>query len=240
MSKNILIVGASFGIGRQLALEYLEEQNNLILAARSLDKLRNLAGDNAKVFGCDVTNLENNHDLAGFVGENFKVIDMVIYCAGVYEPMKVENFELKKALEIQNVNFDGFVKFFDAILPLIKQKKVKKLAVTSSIAGYFGMPNSMCYGASKAALSNFVEGLYYSLKKYGCKVQLINPGFVKSRLTDKNQFEMPGILTTEKAAQIIVKGLESNRFEIKFPFLFANFMKLMAKFPTKFRGLIFK
>lgn len=241
-NKNILIIGASFGIGAELATQLVKEEANLALIARSQEKLdeiiKEIDGKNHISLPCDVTDISELEKSAKELSDKFFQIDLIIFCVGVYEPMNLENFDLKKTKNILNVNLGSFLNVIHAFLPQIKDRKIKHFAVVSSVAGYFGMPNSLAYGASKAGLSNLTESLFYELKKYNIKTQLINPGFVKTRLTDKNEFKMPGIISADKAASTIIKGLKSNKFEIAFPFVFASIMGSLKAFPHKIRQFL--
>jgi short-subunit dehydrogenase len=153
--------------------------------------------------------------------------------------MNLENFNLKIARNILDVNFNSFFVFLDVFLNDFKNQKIKHLAVISSVAGYFGMPNSLAYGASKAGLSHLTESLFYELKKYKIKVQLINPGFVETRLTAKNNFKMPWIISSNRAAKIIIKKLPKKQFEIAFPFIFVFILKLLQIISYKIRFILF-
>ena len=242
-NKNILIIGGSFGIGKELCVELVKKGANLANCARSKEKIDQLfqasKGDHLS-FSCDISKKKDLEKLSANLSKKWSKIDIIIFCVGTYQPMNIDNFSLEKAQEIMNINFTGFLNFFDSFLHLFKERKIPHLVIIGSVAGYFGMPNSLTYGASKAALTNFSEGLFYELKKYDTKVQLINPGFVKTRLTDKNDFKMPGIISAQNAAKTIIKNLPKNKFEIRFPFLFASIMKILAILPYKIRFLLFK
>lgn len=242
--KNILIIGGTFGIGEELARQFDESQANLAICARSKDKLyelkAHLEGKNHIFASLDVNDSKELIELANTLNEEWQKIDLIIYCVGTYKPMNLENFSLHKAKEIIDINLTSFLNFINGFLPLFKEEKIAHLAVISSVAGYFGMPNSLAYGASKAGLSNLCESLAIELKKYKTKVQIINPGFVKTRLTDKNQFKMPGIISVQKAAKHILEDLPKNKFEIAFPFLFTNVMKSLGALPYKLRFFLFK
>jgi len=241
--KNILVIGASFGIGEDLCRQLSDLGANLAISARSESKITNLAknlGSNHFSVVCDIAKKEDTLNLANKINDCWQQIDLIIFCVGIYQPMTLDNFDMQKSEEIININFNGFLNILDAFLPKIKDKKISHLAIISSIAGYFGMPRSIAYGASKAALSNLAESLYYELRKYSVKVQLINPGFVKTRLTDKNSFEMPGIISSSKAAKIIIKNLPKKKFEILFPFGFGYFMKFLSKLPYALRLFLLK
>jgi short-subunit dehydrogenase len=242
-NKNILVIGGSFGIGEELCVELSNLGANLAIVARSKDKIDNLCkqlGKNHLSIACDILNKNDLDKLSEDLNEKWQKIDIIIFCVGIYQPMNIDNFDLKKSQEIIEINFGSFFNFIDSFLPSFKQKKIGHLAIISSVAGYFGMSNSLAYGASKAALSNLAESLFYELKKYQTKVQLINPGFVKTRLTDQNNFKMPGIISANKAAKIIINQLPQNRFEIKFPFFFAFAIRALSILPYKIRFFLLK
>ena len=237
-NKNILVIGGSFGIGEELCKELSNLGSSLAIVARSKDKIDNLcktlSGNHLSIAG-DASKKSDLDKLSHTLSKKWKKIDIVIFCVGAYQPMNIDNFDLQKAENIIDINLNSFLNFIDSFLPSFKEKKIGHLAIISSVAGYFGMPNSLAYGASKAALSNLSESLFYELKKYETKVQLINPGFVKTRLTDKNNFKMPGIISANKAAKLIMKQLPKNKFEIKFPFIFTSIMRFLSILPYKIR-----
>jgi len=242
-NKNILIIGGSFGIGEELCRELANSGANLIIAARSEDKIKELANDlpgDHQAIACDISGEKDLKKLAKETGKKWSEIDLILFCAGIYQPMNFDNFDAKVAQNILQINFCSFLSFIDSFLPIFKEKRIRHLAVISSVAGYFGMPNSLAYGASKAGLSNLVESLHYQLRPYQTKVQLINPGFVKSRLTKQNSFKMPGIISANKAAKIIIKNLPKNKFEITFPFLFVLTFRILRLLPCKLRFLFFQ
>ena len=242
-NKNILVVEGSFGIGEQLCIELSRLESNLIITARSKDRIDNLCNN---LYGkhlsiaCNVSKKHHLNKLYTNISKIWDQIDIIIFCVGTYQPMNIDNFNLIKIKEIIDINLNSIFNFIDSFLPYLKKKKIKHLAIISSLAGYFGMPNSLAYGASKAALSNLSESLFYELRKYDTKLQLINPGFVKTRLTDKNNFIMPSIISANKAAKLIIKGLPKNKFEIRFPFIFSYIMKILSILPYKIRFLLFK
>jgi short-subunit dehydrogenase len=242
-NKNILVIGGSFGIGEELCKEFSLLGSNVAIVARSKDKIdglrESLKGNHLSI-SCDVSSTKDLDRLSAILNKKWRKIDIVIFCVGAYQPMNLESFDLGKAKDIVDINLNSFFNFIASFLPSFKQKKVGHLAIISSVAGYFGMPNSLAYGASKAALSNLSESLFYEMKRYDTKVQLINPGFVKTRLTDQNDFKMPGIIPVNKAAKIIIKKLSKSKFEIKFPFFFTSIMRFLSILPYKVRFLIFK
>ncbi len=242
-NKNILVIGGSFGIGEELCINLSKLGSNLAIVARSKDKIDNLCKNlegNHMPISCDFSKEGDVNKLSVTLKKSWDRIDIIIFCVGVYTPMNLDNFNLKKAKNIIDINLNSFLNFIDSFLPWFKKSKISHLAIISSVAGYFGMPNSLAYGASKAALNNLSESLFYELKQYQTKVQLINPGFVKTRLTDQNDFKMPGIITASKASKLIIKKLSKNSFEIKLPLIFTFIMKFLSILPYKIRFFLFK
>lgn len=231
-NKNIWIIGGTSGIGFKTALEVSKFAKNVIISGRS--DLKEVDQKNIHFVRCDATKLDDLNLAVTKIKNDFEKIDILIFCAGIYEPMNLQNFNLTKSQEILDVNFVSFLNLISVLNLSQNQLKLSHLAIVSSIAGYFGMPNSLVYGASKSALSNLAESLYYELKGK-IKVQLINPGFVKTRLTDKNSFKMPFLISDEEAGKIICKNLTKNKFEISFPFSFSILMRFFKILPYKTR-----
>jgi short-subunit dehydrogenase len=163
--------------------------------------------------------------------QTFTTIDTVIYCAGAYEVMSAENFKLDVAEQMINVNLTGALRVLKMVIPMLIQHQQGHIVLIGSIAGYRGLPNAIGYGASKAGLIHLAENLKCDLAQHNIKVQVINPGFVKTQLTDKNTFSMPFILSPEQAAKQIVTAMTNKSFESRFPFVFANGLKLLSKLP---------
>jgi short-subunit dehydrogenase len=229
--KNIWIIGATSGIGLALALQMSNLAKNVIISGRSNFKSE---VKNISFIRCDIAKTGDFENALDQIKSNFDQLDILIFAAGIYEPMGLKNFNLKKSQEILEINFSGFLNVIQNLEMLQTQLKLSSLIVFSSIASYFGMPNSLCYGASKAALNNITESLFYELKGK-VKVQLINPGFVKTRLTDKNNFKMPFMISDQKAAEIILKNIPKNKFEISFPAPFSWIMRFFKILPHKVR-----
>ncbi|MBP7709472.1 MAG: SDR family NAD(P)-dependent oxidoreductase [Rickettsiales bacterium] len=234
--KNIWIIGGTTGIGLALALQLSKLAKNVVVSGRSNFES---SAPNLSFIRLDVTKLEEVESALTQIKSRLNHLDILIFCAGIYEPMGLKNFNLQKSREILDVNFGGFLNVIENLNLLQRELKLGHLAVVSSIASYFGMPNSLCYGASKAALSNIVESLFYELKNQ-VKVQLINPGFVKTRLTDQNNFKMPFLISNQEAAEIILKNLPREKFEISFPAAFSRPMRLIKILPYKARFWVLK
>lgn len=237
MTRTAWIIGASSGIGKALALNLSRERYDLALSARSQEPLQDILkglpkGPKNTSHPCDVSELKTlQAAYKAILGEHGKV-DLMIFAAGVYTPMPLSEYDHKKSLATLDVNLTGALNTFEVIKEAATSKDHPlHLVWIGSVAGYRGLPNSCAYGISKAGLMSFAEIQRTELKELNTKVQLVSPGFVKTRLTDKNTFEMPMIISTEKAADYIAKGIKSDKFDIAFPPLFAFIMKLLRCLP---------
>lgn len=232
--KNIWIIGASEGIGFALANSLAQSGANLFISGRNEQKLKEaLAQMNQPVSNAlqlDVTDPKSITEAFTKLKTRWSNIDYFIYNAGDFEPLeatKVNPISVEKANKIIDVNLKGFVTCLGFVIPKLLEQGSGNIAVTSSVAGYFGMPKSFTYGASKAALINLAETLRIELSQKNINIQVINPGFVKTRLTEKNSFDMPFILTPEEAADKIMKKLGRDIFEIHFPAKFSIPLKIL-------------
>jgi short-subunit dehydrogenase len=231
--KRIWLIGASEGIGAELAKALAAEGALLILSARNTQRLGALLpalmGGDHRVVTLDVS-------AAGHVADAWEKVapltpDIVIYNAGAYEPMGAREFDLARVEQMIDVNFSGALRVLAHVLPAMLKRHTGHIVLVASVAGYRGLPRAMGYGASKAALLHLAENLKTDLEETPLKVQVVNPGFVKTRLTDKNDFAMPFMITPEVAAQEIIKGLKSDCFDIHFPKRFTYVLKFMRLLP---------
>ena len=227
--KRVWLVGASSGIGAALAQALSRRGARLALSARRPDKLQALGIDGALLLACD--SLDNASLTAARAGliDAWGGIDLVVYLAGDYEPMSAENFDLARAEQIVAVNFNGAMRLTAAVLGDLQPGS--GIAFVSSVARYRGLPKALAYGPGKAALIHFAECLHLDLAPKGIGVWLINPGFVSTRLTAKNDFAMPALLTPEQGAEAIIQGLRRGAFEIHFPKRFTSVLKWVSKLP---------
>jgi short-subunit dehydrogenase len=235
--KNIWIVGASSGIGRAVAVELHKQGANLILSARREEELNMLNSDlggKHKVLSLNVKDFESMKQSAQKIKEKKSFIDAVLFFAGVYEPGPLSAHSAQIVEETIDINLKGAFHTVKAVLPIMEGQKSGLIALCASVAGYRGLPNAQPYSATKAGLINLAESLYIEEKPKGIDVKIINPGFVRTRLTDKNNFTMPGIVGPEEMAKAIVKGLMSQNFEIHFPKKLTFFMKILRVIPTPF------
>ncbi|HEY1059570.1 MAG TPA: SDR family NAD(P)-dependent oxidoreductase [Limnobacter sp.] len=231
--KRVWLVGASTGIGEALARQLDALGCQQVLSARSADKLAALATDLhlATALPVDIADEQAVQAAAAKALESLQGIDLVVLMAGTYAEMAIENFDLTEVKRQVNVNLNGTLHVLAQVLPVVMQQKAGHIAVVSSVAGYRGLPNSLAYGPTKAALINLAEALYIELKPHGVGVSLINPGFVDTPLTRKNTFPMPFIIGADKAASEIINGLEAGEFETHFPKTFTRSLRAMRLMP---------
>ncbi len=217
--KKIWITGASSGIGKAVAEKFAAEGWKVAVSARRKELLQDMAKDqNISSFPLDVTDRSQINNVFQNILKEFGNIDVCLFSSGTYEPKDEQNIDPDKIKNVINVNFLGVIDCVKAVEEYFKNKKTGHISIVSSIAGYRGLPNSSGYGPSKAALTNFCESIYFDFKKFGVRVSVISPGFIKTPLTDKNEFPMPFLKTVDYAANQIFNGLvKSNAFEIHFP-----------------------
>ena len=217
--KKIWITGASSGIGKSVAEKFANEGWKVAVSARRKELLDELAKNpNIVSFPLDVTNRNQINEVFKNIIDNFGDLDICLFSSGTYEPKDEQNIDPDKIKNVINVNFIGVIDCVKSVERYFKDKKSGHISVVSSIAGYRGLPNSSGYGPSKAALTNFSESIYFDFKKFGVRVSVVSPGFIKTPLTDKNEFPMPFLKTPEYAAEKIFNGLvKSSAFEIHFP-----------------------
>lgn len=231
----IWIIGASSGIGAALAGELSARGATLALSARrkeALESLKNSLGDSHKIFAVDVTDAELLARTAKAIRAAFGRIDRVIFLAAAYTPMKIDSLDLAMTRQIIDVNLLGAFHVLDAVLPILREQQNGQIALCGSVAGYTGLPDGQPYSLTKAAIINLAESLRTDLPK-AIDVKLISPGFVKSELTDKNDFKMPMIITAESAAVYIADGLLKTAFEVHFPKRFTLWLKLLRILPYR-------
>lgn len=225
------IIGASEGLGRALAEALADEGARLTLSARRHDRLAALCQrlPEAVPLALDVTDLASVTEAVRAV----EAPDGILYCAGLYEPMTAQDWEPEVAEAICDVNFMGAMRVLGRMVPEMARRGHGHIALIGSLAGYTGLPGAIGYGASKAALMHLGETLHRDLRDSGIKVQVINPGFIRTRLTEKNTFRMPMIQTPEEAAACCLRALRSSRFQSAFPAPFSWVFRLAAHLPRR-------
>jgi short-subunit dehydrogenase len=227
--KRVWLVGASSGIGAALAGELARRGARVALSARSVDKLRALAIDGALLLPCDATDTADLAAASASLLAAWRGVDLVIYLAGDYVPMRAADFDLAVAEKVVSVNFNGAMRLAATVLPDLPVGG--GIAFVASVAGYRGLPRALAYGPGKAALIHFAECLHLDLAPQGIGVWVVNPGFVATQLTAKNDFAMPALLTPEAAALATVDGFRTGKFEIHYPKRFTRVMKFLALLP---------
>ncbi len=236
--KNIWIIGASDGIGKAVAIALSNLGANLVISARSHDKLletnRGLKNQ-AVVVAFDVSQREAFSVAAHSIFAT-QEINSILYFPGVYEPVALCQLNNEIIDSSIDVNLRSVFTLLQCTLPYLKEHSTCQLAVAASVAGYQGLPNAQPYSATKAAVINLIESLKSEYPMYNIK--LINPGFVKTKLTDKNNFDMPALISTERAAKYILAGLLQNNFEIHFPKKFTYILKVIRMMPYKYYFLL--
>ena len=233
--KKIWITGASSGIGKAVAERFASEGWKVAISARRKEILDKMANQqNIFSYPLDVTNQEQVGNIFKEIVNDFGNVDLCIFSSGTYDPKNEQSIDTEKIRNVINVNFLGVVNCVKAVEEYFKNKRSGQISVVSSIAGYRGLPNSSGYGPSKAALTNFAESIYFDFKKFNVNVSIISPGFIKTPLTDKNEFSMPFLETPEFAAKKIFNGLIKNKdFEIHFPKSLTLILKFLRILPYK-------
>ncbi len=228
------IIGASAGIGRALAIELGKDGANVIVSGRhkeSLDPVVAQIGPKSRAEVLDVTDNNSLVQVRERILDRFGRIDSAIFMAADYLPMSLKELQLKPTRQIVDVNLMGAFNFIQAVLPLMQKQGKGQVVLCGSVAGYSGLPQSQPYASTKAAIINLAESLYLETRGTGVDIKLINPGFVRTRMTDKNNFDMPALLDPDAAAGYIAKGLVSKHFEIHFPKRFTLFLKMLKVLP---------
>lgn len=241
----VWITGAGTGIGRATALRLAEEGSDVVISGRRHEVLQQVA-DDARAAGymgrilplvMDVTQPDANQQALDRIETQWRLPDLVIFNAGNHKPMPLDELSVDTCRSLMDINFLAVMAGLEAVLPRMRARGRGQVACVASLASYRGLPTAAAYGASKAALINACEALAVELQGSGVRLQVVNPGFVRTPLTDQNPFEMPQLISPEEAAYQLVKGLGSRRFEIRFPSAFARTLALLRMLPY---GLYFR
>jgi short-subunit dehydrogenase len=233
--KKIWITGASSGIGKALAEKFAKENWKVAVSARRKEILDEMAqNENIFSYPLDVTNQKQISDIFSEIINDFGNLDLCVFSSGTYDPKLEQEINIEQNKFVMETNFFGVLYCIKSVERYFKDKKKGHISVVSSIAAYRGLPNSSGYGPSKAALTNLTESLYFDFKKYNVRISLISPGFIKTPLTDKNDFPMPFIRSPEFAAEKMFNGLtKSYSFETHFPIQLTIFLKFLRILPYK-------
>ena len=233
--KKIWITGASSGIGKALAEKFAAEGWKVAASARRKEILDKMSEhENIFSYPLDVTNQDQIKNSFEKIIEDFNGLNLCVFSSGTYDPKLEQEINVKQNKFVMETNFFGVLYCIKAVESYFKNKKDGHISIVSSIAAYRGLPNSSGYGPSKAALTNLTESLYFDFKKYNVRISLVSPGFIKTPLTDKNEFPMPFIKSPEFAAEKMFNGLtKSKAFEIHFPKALTILLKIFRILPYK-------
>lgn len=233
--KTIWVIGAGSGIGRSLAIALSREGHQLILSGRRVDRLELLKSEyiqGALIVPVDISKTGNLLDAYAEIKSVMGNIDSVICMSADYQPMTIDNLDLNRCQNILDTNLIAAFSILHTVVPDMKLRGQGQIVFCGSVAGYRGLPNGQPYSAAKAGLINLAETAHLELGSYGIDVKVINPGFVKTDMTDKNDFHMPMIISPEVAADRIAAQLfNPNQFEIRTHGLFSFFMKIIRILP---------
>lgn len=231
--QRVWLIGASSGIGEATARQLIARGAQVALSSRNHGALTKLADGHALVVPADVTDRASLQLAFDTICATFGDIDVAIINAGTHQPVRAWELDAAAAENLVQVNLVGAINASALLAPYFAQRGRGRLALTASVAGYGGLPSGLVYGATKAALINFAETLYLDLAPRGVAVHLINPGFVKTPLTDLNDFKMPALIEADEAAREILSGIERGAFEIHFPKRFTRVLKLLNLLPYR-------
>lgn len=233
--RVVWIVGASTGIGRALAEQLAAAGARVVVSARNATALDEFVAGHP---GChavpmDITRPGDAERALALLLARHGRLDDVVYCAGHYRAMRAVAFDLEEVRRHLEVNYVGALCLLQAVLPRLLAQGRGHLSLVASVAGYRGLPRSLAYGPTKAALIHLAETLHLELRRHDVAVSLVNPGFVSTPMTAANDFEMPGLLTAPEAARAIVAGWRRGAFEIHFPKRFTGVLKFLRLLPYR-------
>ena len=228
--KRYWLVGASEGLGRELAFCLSRAGAEVIVSARSEDRLRSLVVDlpnKASFVAVDVSDRAAVEAAAKQIGP----IDGVVYLAGVYWPMKSSEWDNEKADMMGEINFLGASRVVGSVIHGMLEQGHGHIVLTGSLSGFLGLPGAIGYASSKAGMMALAESMQADLWTSPINVQLVNPGFIKTRLTDKNDFNMPFIMSAEDAAFEVFDHMQTESFKKSFPMVFSWVFRLSQFMP---------
>lgn len=234
---NIWITGASTGLGREVAKQYAFAGHAVCVSARGAAGLESLveecrdAPGNIYCHSLDVTEPDRVEQAFAAIEADMGLPDLVVLNAGTNIPDTVQRFDRANYARIMDINFMGTINCLQQVVPSFLERRSGQIAVVASVAGYRGLPYAAAYCASKSALISLCESLQPELAVAGIHLHVVDPGFVRTPLTDKNEFEMPFLMEVEDAAAAMVNGLRHGRFEITFPKRFTWLVKAMRLLP---------
>ena len=244
--RRVWVVGASSGIGAELARGLHRRGARVALSARREQALRDVMAQGPAApldaedpthpplfLALDVNDAEAVARACTTVLEHWGGIDLVLWVAGIYQPMRAQNFELAAARRMLDTNLVSVFSGLSAILPVLIAQGSGGIALVSSVAGYSGLPQALVYGPTKAAMINLAESLYLDLRPAGIGVYLVNPGYVDTPATAGNDYAMPGLISAREAADFTLAGIEAGHFEVHYPKRFTLWLKFARLLPYR-------
>lgn len=231
--RTVWIVGASSGIGLALAGELIGLGARVIVSARRAEALHTISPSPFMSLPCDVSKPDDIEAALTRMCDAGVMPDVVIWLAGVYHPMASDALQMDQVSETLDINLMAAYRGQAALVRWWQNTAgpVRHWVLVSSVAGYSGLPQAAAYGASKAAMTYLAETAYLELRRLGIAVSVVNPGFVDTRLTRRNQFRMPGLMTPQAAARATLRGLSQGRFEVHYPWHFTIWLKFLRILP---------
>ena len=227
--KKYWIIGASEGLGRELAIQLSNLGVELVVSARNKVRLDELSlRTKAEVISLDVLDINSVRKAFKAVGK----IDGIVYAAGDYTPLNSTSWNIDEVDKMIAINFTGAARVLGLVVPKFIAQNYGHVVMIGSLSGFRGLPNAIGYGASKAGMMHLAENIKADLYKSNIKVQLINPGFIKTRLTEKNNFKMPFIMSAEDAAKHVIRAMRRNRFQTNFPVMFSLIFRMTNFLPA--------
>ena len=232
--RSVWLIGASSGIGLATAKALHAAGARVVVSARNAELLQQFVNTHpgAQAVVLDVADTAAIATAARYV-QTQQGLDVVMYCAGYYQAMRAPTYSLPEMLRHLDINYTGALRVLDAVLPELLPQQRGHISFISSVAGFRGLPQSLAYGPTKAALINLAEALYYDVSPHGIGVSLIDPGFVETPLVAHNDFPMPALITPEKAASEILNGWRKGQFHIHFPKRFTRMLLLLRLLPYR-------
>lgn len=233
----IWITGASSGLGREVAMQYASQGHKVCVSARNSESLQALAGECRDLDGdiypaaMDITDIRQTTDGFAEICKTVGVPELTILNAGTYIRNTASGFDRSVFETTMNINFMGTINCLQQVVPAYIEHGSGHIVVVSSVAGYRGLPGGSAYGASKAALINLVEAMHPELAARGVCISLVNPGFVRTPLTDRNEFAMPFLMEVDDAARAMISGIDRRRPEVTFPKRFTWMLKALRMLP---------
>ncbi len=237
--QSVWLIGASTGIGRAVALDLARAGAQVAVSARATDALAATVAEcqqlaplgNILALPLDVTQRDSIDAAWQTLVNSGRAPSFVLFCAGTYKPMRAQALDLTELKRQLDVNYVGALNLLDVIVPPMVAARKGHISLVSSVAGYRGLPKSLAYGPTKAALTNLAETLYMDLKPEGVAVSVVCPGFVSTPLTAQNDFHMPALITPEQASQHMLAGWANGDFEVHYPKRFSRTLKALKLLP---------